>query len=491
MATFSSQSVVAERLGEHYECLGPIGHPFGYQQFLANDTKRHRPVVIKSLAIEENTPTGDICCFERERHLIESLTHPTIPQYIDSFRFEATEGKGLLLVQSHHGGQTLEEYIANGKTFSEAALKSIAKQLLQGLIYFHGKGLVHRDIKPSNVAVRLTEAEVGQASWLNLGTVQYIQAQKTDALVGTYGYMPPEQVGGQATFASDLYSLGATLVYLTVGAHLRDLPHNGPKVEFACSTTRLSANFQRWINWLIEPRVRDRPTSAKKALSALNQLPFAMLKRQITQHKRPQLLPVPITTTHRRYYQPFFTKIRAEKDAHSLKLTIPAVGFRSHAFRQAMPPTLIGSAMLGASLYLLNLLELSLTLLTSVQGLATLSALVLAMVGCAYSFRFLSNGLSQLQSCLLKKVHIQINDDVLLVSNQYWLRPANYLVNTKRECIYNISALPDGSALRILTHHNRTQSSCLCYKLTVDDVGLSRRDIRWLTSLLNDWSNRL
>ena len=127
-------------------------------------------------------------------------------------------GKGLVLVQSHTGGQTLEEQIESGRTFSEPEIKAIAKQLLQGLIYFHSKGLEHRDIKPSNVAVAGSVNELGQATWLNLGTVQYIQAQRPDALVGSYGYMPPEQVGGQAAFASDLYSLGATLVYLTVGA---------------------------------------------------------------------------------------------------------------------------------------------------------------------------------------------------------------------------------------------------------------------------------
>ncbi|MEL6552191.1 MAG: protein kinase [Cyanobacteria bacterium J06621_11] len=495
MATFSSNSIVAERLGDHYESIGPIGHPFGYQQMLAQDHKSKNPVVIKSLTIEENTPTGDICCFEREIHLLESLNHPTIPRYLNSFTVDMPMGKGLVLVQSHTGGQTLEEQLKSGRTFSETEIKAIAKQLLQGLIYFHSKGLVHRDIKPSNVAVAGSVNELGQATWLNLGTVQYIQAQRPDALVGSYGYMPPEQVGGQAAFASDLYSLGATLVYLTVGAHLRELPHDGPKVEFACSTKRLSANFQHWINWLIEPYVGDRPVSAKQALRALNHLPFTMLKHRFrpTSHratKRAPMMPVPITTSGRNYYQPFFTKIRAEKGNRTLKLTIPATGFRSHAFRQSLPPLLIGSSMLASALYLMNLLAFASLSLTSPQGLATLAAAALAIVGFAYSFRFLKVGLSQLQDCLLKKVQIHVDEEVLLIANKYWLRSPNYIVNAKRECIYSISALPDGSALRILTHHNRTETSCLCYKLSVNDGTLSRRDIRWLTSLLNDWRSR-
>ncbi|MGD1895786.1 MAG: hypothetical protein ACFB16_02425 [Phormidesmis sp.] len=302
--------------------------------------------------------------------------------------------------------------------------------------------------------------------------------------------MPPEQIGGQAAFASDLYSLGATLVYLTVGAHLRDLPHNGPKVHFACAKNRLSTSFQEWINWLIEPYVGDRPASAKKALDALNHLPLAMLKRRLRQPAKAQMMPVPITTSGRSYYKPFFTKIRAEKQPHALQLTIPAVGIRSTAFRQATVSLGIGLTMLATALYLMNLLELSFTLLTSLDGLATLTAAILAAAGCVYSFRFLKVGLSQLQVCLLRQVQIHLEEDALIIANKYWLRDPTHIINTKRACIYNISALPDGSALRILPHQNRTQSDRLCYKLTVDDGTLSRRDIRWLTSLLNDWRNR-
>ena len=70
MATFPSQSAVAQRLGNQYEIQSSIGQPFGYQQLRARDLKSQRSVVIKSLTVEEKTPTGDICCFEREIHLL-------------------------------------------------------------------------------------------------------------------------------------------------------------------------------------------------------------------------------------------------------------------------------------------------------------------------------------------------------------------------------------------------------------------------------------
>ena len=496
MAIFSSNSIVTERLNQRYESLQAIGEPFGYQQILANDTRQDRSVVIKSIKIEESTPAGDIACFEKEIRLLKALNHPTIPRCLESFRLDTAEGEGLVLVQSHLGGQTLAQQMAAGKQYSEIEIRAIAKQLLRGLVYLHGKELVHRDIKPSNVTVTDgalgkaagKAAGVAQASWLNLGTVQHIQAQQPDALVGTYGYMPIEQVRSQATFASDLYSLGATLIYLVTGSHLGELPYNGLPVRFTCATSRLSPDFQQWINWLIEPQVRDRPTSAKQALSALNRLPLAMLKQRLWQPSKAQVMPVPITTNGRRHYQPFFTQIQYQQGPHSLKLTIRPKGPQSKACQAAGPPLLVGAAMLASALYLINLIHFSLAMLSSAAGLAALTAAVLGAVCCTYSFRFLQTGCCQLDTALLRRIQLEIKDDVLLISKKYWLRSPSYLVNAKRESIYNISSLPDGSAMRILTSHNRTQPSCSCYKLTIHDGALTQRDIRWLTSLLNDWA---
>ena len=488
MATFLPNSAVTERLRDRYEILQPIGQPFSCQQVLAKDLQQQRSVVIKSLALEA-TSAEDICCFEREIQLLKRLDHPTVPRYIDSFTLETPQGKAMVLVQAHRGSRilALPEADAAPPTYSEAALKEIAKQLLQGLVYLHSKGLVHRDIKPSNLAtVRHGEA-LGQVSWLNFGTVQYVQAQRKDALVGTYGYMPPEQVGGQATFASDLYSLGATLIYLAVGHHLGDLPRHGSAVQFTCSTAQLSASFQQWLNWLIAPHIGDRPASAKQALAALNHLPLAMLKRRLLKPTSAKMLPVPIDSGSRDRYQPFFTQIKSTRKPRALQLMIPPAGWTSVQAKRSAAPLLMGSALLTVSLYLLTRLDFSLDTLTTVGGMASLAAASLAAMGCLYSARFLRSGLYLLGIALLRQIQVQLEADVLLIGYKYWLRSPDYVINTRRTDIYNISALPDGGALRILTHRNRTRTLCDCYKLTLGDGALSPRDIRWLTSLLNEW----
>lgn len=510
MATFSPNTAVSERLRDRYEILHSIGQPLGYQQLLVHDIQQQRRVVIKSLTVKENTPNGDIGCFEREVSLLKSLNHPTIPRYIDSFSFNTAldttldiasadadqilttlTSKERVLVQAHGNGHLLAGPENAGQRYGEAEIKAIAQQLLQGLVYLHSKGLVHRDIKPSNIVISAQPGEVGQLSWLTLSSVQYVQAQRSDAMVGTYGYMPPEQVGGQATFASDLYSLGATLIYLVTGHPLGNLPRNGlkngPKVHFACSTTQLSASFQAWLNWLIEPYVGDRPTSAKQALSALNHLPLAMLKRRLLVPSRMQMLPIPIKSLGQDEDQPFFTQIRSAQKARSLELSIPPAGLKSARFRQALPPLAMGTAMLGTAFYLFSLLHFSLDTITSFSGIASLAAASLGFWGCSYSFRFLRSGWYVLSQALLRTIHVQLESDVLLVSYRYWLRSPTYIINTRRADIYNISALPDGGALRILTHQNRTQAPCDSYKLAVTDGALTHRDIRWLTSLLNEW----
>ena len=491
MAIFSSNSVITERLDGRYEVLRPIGQSFGYQQLLANDTHQNRSVVIKSIKTEESTFASDIDCFEREIYLLKSLDHPTVPRYLESFRLHTAEGNALVLVQSHQGGQTLEQQIAAGKQYSEAEIRLVAKQLLQGLVHLHQRGLVHRDIKPSNITV--TESDIGanqtssQASWLNLGTAQYIKEQQFGILVGTYGYMPIEQVRAQATFASDLYSLGATLIYLITGSHLGELPSHGLHVKFTCPTARLSSDFQQWLNWLIEPQMCDRPTSAKQALGALNRLPLAMLKRRVWKPTKAQVMPVPIATGSRDRYQPFFTNIQSQRRLDTFKLIIRPPGLQSRPCHQALPPLLVGSALLASVWHMVSWIQFSPAMLLSVKGLAIIAAAALGAAGCVYALFLLRNGLRQLDIAFLRRIYIEIKDDVLLVSEKRWLRSPSYLVNAKRESIYHISALPDDNAIRILTHHNRTQTSRGYYKLTIHDGALTQRDIRWLTSLLKNW----
>ncbi|MHC5829679.1 MAG: serine/threonine protein kinase, partial [Nostoc sp.] len=120
-------------------------------------------------------------------------------------------------------------YLQTGRTFTEAEVKQIAKAVLEILVYLHGlyPPVIHRDIKPSNILLGDRSGNsVGQLYLVDFGSVQTVLATETGTrtVVGTYGYMPPEQFGGRTVAASDLYSLGATLIYLVTGTYPADLP---------------------------------------------------------------------------------------------------------------------------------------------------------------------------------------------------------------------------------------------------------------------------
>ncbi len=124
----------------------------------------------------------------------------------------------MALVQSFIEARSLQSWAESGHTFSEAEVKAIATQLLTVLTYLHSRQppVIHRDIKPSNILLSDRSGNhPGQIYLVDFGSVQTISHPGTITVVGTYGYMPPEQFGGRTT--SDLYSLGATLIYLLDG----------------------------------------------------------------------------------------------------------------------------------------------------------------------------------------------------------------------------------------------------------------------------------
>ena len=95
--------------------------------------------------------------------------------------------------------------------------------------------------------------------------------QRTITIVGTYGYMQMEQFGGQTVPASDLYSLGATLIYLMTGRHPAELPQDEGRIAFE-QVINLSSGLANWLRLMIEPSLKRRLNSAKVALDFLEEI---------------------------------------------------------------------------------------------------------------------------------------------------------------------------------------------------------------------------
>jgi serine/threonine protein kinase len=262
-----------EILADRYQCDRRLGKQAGRQTLLARDLKTQQQVVVKLLSFSSDFNWEDLKLFEREVETLKSLSHPAIPRYLDSFEIDTPNRKGFALVQTYIEAKSLQEYLSDGRTFSEREVKQLATALLDILAYLHQRQppVIHRDIKPSNILLKNRSGNsVGEVYLVDFGAVQTLATQqgKTVTVVGTYGYMPPEQFGGRAVPASDLYSLGATLIALITKQHPADLPQQDLQIEFE-QITQLSPGFTNWLKWMTHPSLERRPALVQIAKEVL------------------------------------------------------------------------------------------------------------------------------------------------------------------------------------------------------------------------------
>ncbi|WP_066375457.1 serine/threonine protein kinase [Anabaena sp. CA = ATCC 33047] len=305
--------MIGETLNARYEIKQQLGKKAGRRTLLARDVVTGELVVVKLLSFSSDFEWDDLKLFEREAETLKSLSHPLIPRYLDYFEVKSPKIKGFALVQSYISASTLEQYIQSGRTFTAAEVKQVAKAVLEILIYLHGlhPPVIHRDLKPSNILLGDRSGnDVGQVYLVDFGSVQTALATEggTRTVVGTYGYMPPEQFGGRTVPASDLYSLGATLIYLLTGTHPADLPQKDFCIQFE-SVGNLSPGLTRWLKLMTQPSLERRFSSASIALQALDESPAAI-----------DISSLALT-------QPVGSKIQLTKDWDYLEVFIPPVGF--------------------------------------------------------------------------------------------------------------------------------------------------------------------
>ncbi|UBF26880.1 hypothetical protein K9N68_02505 [Kovacikia minuta CCNUW1] len=126
--------------------------------------------------------------------------------------------------------------------------------------------MIHRDIKPSNLILGSDR----RFYLVDFGAVQ--ERAKAEGVsftvVGTSGYAAPEQLWGRTVASSDLYALGATLVYLLTGIPPGELPQRNLRIQFR-DRLSLSPNFADWLEQLLDPNLEQRFSSACQALEAL------------------------------------------------------------------------------------------------------------------------------------------------------------------------------------------------------------------------------
>ena len=329
--------VEKQLLNNRYQLIHLVSKNAGQQTWFATDTasRSQDQVVVKLLTINPYMEWDRAELFEREVKILRKLNHPRIPSYRDYFIQDQVLGSKFswfCLVQSQVPGQSLQQLLKQGKHFTEAEVEKIAIAVLHILIYLHDfePPILHRDIKPSNLIL----GEDNQVYLVDFGSVQdqAFSQNTTFVVVGTYGYVPMEQFGGQAVPASDLYALGASLIHLLTGVSPADLPHDNARIQFTHGVS-VDRAFVNWIRNLTEPDLSNRFSTARLALDALknlDKLGMPLIHRQpkgscIQLEKSIDQLDVLIPRQGLIYFEFSYSKISISViKKFSLKLSLPA-----------------------------------------------------------------------------------------------------------------------------------------------------------------------
>lgn len=227
------------------------------------------PVVIKQFQFAKTgTNWSDYDAHEQEIALLQQLNSPCIPQYLDAFETP----NGFCLVQEYKNAPSL----AQQQQFTPEEIKQIAVATLEVLVYLQQQipPVIHRDIKPENILVDR------QAQPLNVYLVDFGLARQgggdvaaSSAVKGTLGFMPPEQMfNRQLTEASDLYSLGITLICLltkTSSLEIGNLIDENYRINFKPLLSDLNPDFLDWLSKMVEPNLKNRFPNATTALEAI------------------------------------------------------------------------------------------------------------------------------------------------------------------------------------------------------------------------------
>ncbi|MGJ5628567.1 protein kinase domain-containing protein [Nostoc sp. CALU 1950] len=267
-------------LNNRYQIIQVIGAGGFGETFLAEDVhmpSRRRCVIKQLKPITNNDPqTYQLIQqrFEREAATLEYLGESShqIPKLYAYF----SENGQFYLVQEWIHGQTLTKIIEAKGFETETAVREILLSLLWVLDYVHSKGIIHRDIKPDNIILRSGD---GKPVLIDFGAVKETirsvvnsPGQPTRSLViGTPGYMPSEQAVGRPVYATDIYSLGLTAIYLLTGKHPQELITDLKTGEILWQqhVPNVSSQLAEVLNQAIKPHAGDRYSTASKMLHAL------------------------------------------------------------------------------------------------------------------------------------------------------------------------------------------------------------------------------
>ena len=272
-----------------YRILETLGQNAFSETFLATDRRRwaFRRYIIKKLRpILGNPDVKDIKhLFYQEASVLKRLSgnHPQIPRLYEYF----FEGEDFYLVREWIDGLTLKQKVEQQGKLPAAEVEEILDSVLFFLKYIHSYGIVYRQLKPSTIILRENRwSTTSQKKFLPVpiyfGGVKELEAtidnsKQYVAIAHQQEYIPPEQKQGNPVFASDIYSLGMTAIYLLTGKNPAEFPVDSRTRQLLWhQESDLEIHLVRVIERAICPNTSERFTSAEEMLNSLHSPPVTL-----------------------------------------------------------------------------------------------------------------------------------------------------------------------------------------------------------------------
>ena len=251
-----------------YVLLSTLGEGAQGRTWDAVDKREGQRVAIKQFDVRGARAWKDVELAEREARVLASLSHPKLPRYVDHFE----ENGVLYLVMEKIEGTPLSVLQREG-TLREKDVVALLRDASDVLGYLHGRTppVFHRDLKPSNVIRRPD----GSFAFVDFGAVrERLRPEGGSTVVGTFGYMAPEQFQGRAGPGSDVYAIGATALAVLTGEEPEKLPHRGLAIDVrAALRGRVSRGVEETLGRMLEPDPDKRPAAIGPLLAGLEREP--------------------------------------------------------------------------------------------------------------------------------------------------------------------------------------------------------------------------
>ncbi len=271
-------------LDNRYEVVHFLGYGGFGRTYLARDRQRFNELcVLKEFAPQINSPeilNKATELFQREAGTLYQLRHPQIPEFRAILQATIDSNPVLLIVEQYISGETYEQWVEAGNRLDEAEAIQFLKDILPVLSYVHDRGVIHRDISPDNL---IREATSKKPFLIDFGSVKQVattalqisnrqsgSSLKSATQIHKPGFSPPEQLYGNITPSTDLYSLAVTTLVLMTGRSPLELYDSQLALWHWRNYLNLSPEFANLLDRLLAHQSTDRPASANSVSQLLN-----------------------------------------------------------------------------------------------------------------------------------------------------------------------------------------------------------------------------